>query len=229
MSDLTVPENNNRQIILGRNSKIWATLERNPKISAGNFIAIGHRDLPEFSFRNTDTVWVFSYSKSAQENKQLLQKLGQAKISQVVYISSASTNVVPHTRCYRYPTAKYLAEKDASQLCGARIVKIGVFYSAENELPKGLTAATSADELIDFMLHPSWKENDQATHLFRLLDAPFESKTEHTLFQIYGFLMSVCKSYPCLLRPLDVVLRALNMRWYGYLYLSNKLWSTTTL
>ena len=218
----------NRQIILGRNSKIWANLERNPETSKGNFIAIGHRDLPDFTFLKTDTVWVFSYSKSAHENKQLLQKLGQSDISRIVYISSASTNVVSHTHCYRYPTAKYLAEKDASDLCDAKIVKIGVFYSTENELPKGQTVATSADELIDFMLHPSWNENNQATNLFRIVDTPFQSKTEQALFQIYGFLMRLCKSYPCLLRPFDIVLRALNMRWYGYLYLSNKLWSTTT-
>lgn len=217
-----------RHVIIGRNSKVWAALSAVADIRAADVIAIGHKELKDFSFRGNDVVWVFSYSKSPAENTQLLQMLREKGAAKVTYISSASTNVMSLTRCYAYPRVKQSAQQEAVRLCNARVVNIGWLYVDPAELPAGRTVATSASELASFMLRQAWSAEALPTNVFRLVDRPFAGTTERTLFSLYGALISASGSFPCLLRPFDVVLRALNMRWYGYLYLSNKLWSTTT-
>ena len=51
---------------------------------------------------------------------------------------------------------------------------------------------------------------------------------EALLYRLYGRLQALCGSRPCLLRPLDLLLRGLGMRWYGYTHLSNRLWTSKT-
>lgn len=215
-----------RLVVLGRHSKVWAALSASSLLEGLDVSAIGHAELAQFAFRPGDHVWVLSYSRSPEQNRALLEQLARHAGLQVSYISSASTNVTRLTRCYSYPSVKQQAQEDARRLCAARIVNIGWFYRQEQELPAGRTAATSVAELAALMRAGS-APTQETVNLFRMIERPFRGAAERALFRLYGVLLGASGRFPCLLRPLDLVLRTLDMRWYGYLYLSNRLWSTT--
>lgn len=222
------PHNHGRQIVIGRNSHIWSVLSCSELLDASVFQAIGHRELQDFQFSSQDTVWILSYSRNPAENEAILQRLKKAGVAQVAYVTSASTNVSDITECYEYPRVKRLAHQTAIHQCRAKVLSIGLFYTDETELPCGTTAATSSKEMGEFMSAPHWDDQAEFTRLFRPITRPFKNRMEKALYISYGKLQKLCGSYPCLMRPFDLVLRTLNMRWYGYLYLSNRLWFTTT-
>lgn len=215
-----------RLIILGKNSKVWRLLKKSNFLAELPIFPIGHDDVENFEFLPLDQIWVLSYSRVPSENYILLKKLSNINNINVFYVSSASTNVNSITRCYNYPKIKQQAQEDAVSLCNARIITIGYFYEAVTDLPSGLTAATSVHQLAVAMRNID-NHSDQSVNLFRMVDRPFSTFFEKTLYVLYGQLLKRCGRFPCLLRPIDLVLRLVGMRWYGYLYLSNKLWSMT--
>ncbi len=214
-----------RLVVIGRNSKVWQMLSRRDAIAKRVRDAIGHRDLPTFQFTPSDRVWVLSYSRRPEENTALLERLRAAGVGDVIYVSSSSTIIAGAAPCYEYPRVKQLAEIEAWRLLKARVLTIGLVYEDPAELPAGDNIATAYGELADFMLAPSWPDEDgRRKHLFRVVRRPFASALEGTLYRLYGRLMAGARSRPCLLRPIDFLLRALHMRWYGYVYLSNRTW-----
>jgi hypothetical protein len=215
-----------RLIVLGKNSKVWLSLKNSPVLVDTQIVEIGHQDLEDFQFHHGDKVWVFSYSRSVKENRLMMEILAHQPHVFVIYVSSASTNVTSVTSCYNYPTVKRQAHSDVMQICSACVVNIGWFYVNLSELPAGLTAATAADELAIAVREGDFVPG-QTINLFELIHLPFKSSFEAYLYRLYGLLLKVCSCYPCFLRPIDLVLRLVGIRWYGYLYLSNKLWSTT--
>lgn len=218
-----------RDVIVGRNSTVWRRLARRSDIAVHFHTALSHSDLDDMRFLPSDRVWILSYSRKVEENAALIDKLGRAGVTEYVYISSATTNVVSQTRCYHYPTVKLLAEKLARIKLGARVLTVGVMFDRLSELPAGATIATSYDDLAGFMLAPQWPDSaEQPIRLFRRYDRPFAGKLEKLAFVLYGHAISMLHRWPCALRPLDFILRAMGYKWYGYLYLSNRTWFTTT-
>lgn len=218
----------NRDVVLGSGSKVWTALSRRAEMAQRFRHAIGHRDLKTFEFRTTDRVWVLSYSRLADENRAILQHLQSAGVNQVIYVSSSSTIVGRTTRCYEYPRIKQIAEMHALELSQSKVLTIGLMYEDEQELPAGDNIATSYQELATFMLAPDWPDDGgRRNRLFRVISRPFNGSIEPALHWVYGRLMLFAGRRPCLLRPFDLVLRALQFRWYGYVYLSNRLWIST--
>jgi hypothetical protein len=222
MNDLS---HNGRMVVVGRNSKVWKALASSTYFNDITVCAIGHAQLKTFGFQPGDQIWIFAYSRSQDENLSLLKILAEYEFLEITYISSASTNVTNITRCYSYPTIKHHAEVAAKEVCSARVVTIGLIYSDFNELPAGRTAATSLKELAKLMRYSNGAEKKDI-RLFDMVERPFRGKVERLIFHLYGKILSSTGRFPCLLRPIDVCLRLFNMRWYGYLYLSNRLWST---
>lgn len=214
-----------REVVLGRNSKVWRALSRLPGVSDTFEHVIGHLQLDRFEFTRQDRVWVLSHSRDPRENSRMLQRLLDSPVEQVVYISSASTIVLNVTRCYSYPLTKGLAEDRVLRDARGRVLTIGLVYEDAAELPSGRCVATHVEELARFMKSPKWGDrNDATTQLFRLVDRPFRSSLEHVAYRVYGSLISRLDRYACLLRPFDAALRLLGYRWYGYTFLSNRLW-----
>ena len=215
-----------RDIILGKNSAVWRLLASVPRL--GRFIAIGHAELDSFKFSPGDRVWVLSYTRDLSANRAMFERLAQSGDISVVYVSTATANVDRVTSCYQYPRIKRECEDLSRTMLAARILTIGVVYRNLDELAGGTTMATSVDEIAAFMADPKFPDAaDAPVLLFSPIDRPFSNSLERAVFAGYGKLQRVI-GWPCLLRPIDLGLRALGWRWYGYLYLSNRLWLTTT-
>jgi hypothetical protein len=214
-----------RDVFIGCHSKVWQGLATRLQGGDIHTVAIGHRDVAAFAFAPRDRVWVLSYSRQVAENAALIARLKEAGVEQIVYLSSSSVIVGQRTRCYEYPRVKQLAERAVLALPHGKVLTVGLVYSHPDELPRGPNVATSLDEMAAFMRSPSWPDaHGRAKHLFRAVNRPFSGVLERVAHRTYGLLMSACGSFPCALRPVDVLLRAVGARWYGYVYLSNRLW-----
>jgi len=218
-----------REVVLGSGSRVWSVLEREGLLAERFTVAISHRDLDVFSFQPQDRVWVLSYSRVPRENARLLRRLANCGIREIVYVSSSSTIVGQVTDCYEYPRVKLEAEIAALAWPRSKVLTIGLMYSDERSLPGGDNVATSFRELAAFMMSPRWPDaGGRRKFLFGRVVRPFRGPVEAWLHSGYGRLMRLLTKRPCLLRPIDLVLRALGMRWYGYVFLSNRLWTSTT-
>lgn len=212
-----------REIVLGRGSTVWRTLAGREAMQ--RFTAIGHAELPAFRFTPADRVWVLAYSRHAAENQAMLACLQAARVREIVYVSSSSTVVNDLSRCYEYPRVKWQAEMQALALPQARVLTLGLMHRSVDELPAGPCVATSYDELAAFMQAPDWPEDGgRRKSLLRIVQRPFGSSLERLLHGAYGRVQSWLGAWPCVLRPADLLLRACGFRWYGYTYLSNRLW-----
>ena len=217
-----------REVILGRSAKIWQALVKRTGVAERFPLAISHTELPAFAFSKHDRVWVLAYSRLPQDNSRMLQQLQAAGVAEIVYITSSSTIIASMTNCYEYPRAKKQAEDAAAARPNGRVLTLGLVVETLDELPAGSNAATTIDEIAAFMLSPSWTtDGGKRTHLLRIVQRPFGSALERVLYGLYGALITMASSKPCLLRPFDLVLRVMGMRWYGYTFLSNRLWTTT--
>ncbi len=218
-----------RDVVIGSHSKVWHGLSRHIGAARTPPLAIGHREVAGFAFTPRDRVWVLSYSRLPAENAALLDRLRHAGAGELVYVSSSSVIVSQITSCYEYPRVKLRAELDALTLPNSRVLTIGLMYEEPSELPGGADVATSFAELATFFSAPEWPEDaGRRKRLFRVVRRPFTSAIERVAHEVYGQLLQWSGRFPCLLRPLDLLLRALGARWYGYVYLSNRQWISTT-
>jgi hypothetical protein len=219
-----------REIILGRNSVVWENLSRQALLANNVVHAISHRDLTTFEFTSLDRVWVLSYSRLVSENAAMLKQLQQSGVAQIVYLSSSSTCVARITSCYEYPRVKLLAETAVRKLPIGRVLTVGLMYTDAIELPAGLNVGTSFEQLAAFILNPSWSDGEgQCKNLLFPIQRPFFGAKEKILYVCYGKAIGLCGRFPCLLRPIDLLLRSFGMRWYGYVFLSNRIWTSTIL
>lgn len=224
-----MPQTAGRDIVIGANAKIWQAASKDPRVARRFQHALSHRDLSGFEFNLGDRVWVFSYSRRPEENLAMLSALERAKIAEIIYVASASTIVADVTSCYEYPRVKKLAQDLVRGLDNGKILTIGLVHEVNSDLPSGLNAATSQVMLNDFLASPQWPDGLVEKRLFKMVEQPFKSSFEHAMFKFYSMVQKSLGSRPCLLRPLDLALRLAGFRWYGYVALSNRLWSMTTL
>jgi hypothetical protein len=214
-----------RTIVVGKNSKVWQNLSDDPRLAG--CLAIGHAEVAGFAFHPSDRVWILSFSRDMDDNQRLFETLSAAGAKDCIYVSTATANVDAVTRCYEYPRVKRASEALSQSLLGARVVLIGVVYQDLADLPAGITMATNLDQLAEAIANLAWSGTGHV-NLFAPVQRPFTSGAERLAFVVYGIMQRLAAAWPCLLRPLDIILRALGWRWYGYLYLSNRLWLTTT-
>lgn len=217
-----------RNVVVGGGSSAWRTLADISVVSDQMHRVIGHKDLAQFEFTSLDRVWIFSYSRKNVENEAIFEQLRIAGVNEVIYISSSSAIVSQRTDCYEYPRVKQAAEISVLTMPQARVLTIGLLYSDPKELPAGDNIATSYQELANFMLAPIWSESEpRRKRLFRKVSIPFSNRAESIIYRLYIRLMKYAGARPCLLRPIDLILRILHLRWYGYVTLSNRLWIST--
>ena len=218
-----------RVIVIGSHSRTWRVLAERASLSGTVDFAIGHTEAASFRFAPSDRVWVLSYSRKTEENRQLLALLRAAGVQQICYVSSSSVIACQVSRCYEYPRVKEDAERAALAAPDGRVLTLGLLYDDAAELPGGDNVACRYDDLADFMRDPAWPDADgRRKFLFHRLQRPFSGKFEAAVFALYDRALRACGAYPCLLRPVDFALRLCGWRWYGYVRLSNRQWISTT-
>ena len=218
-----------RNVIIGRHSVVWRRLQALLADRGAGSVAISHRELADFPFAAGDRVWLMSYSRDAAENSAMLAVLQRSAAGEVIYLSSSSAIVASRTGCYGYPRVKHQAEQEALRLPNARVLVVGAMHDELSELPTGPSMATSYAQLAEFFVDPRWPGDASRTRtLFTRIERPFDSAVARWSHRLYGRLLMACGPLPCLLRPLDALLRLLGARWYGYTYLSTHLWTMTT-
>jgi hypothetical protein len=218
-----------RDVIVGRNSKVWRALSGSPILATRVTAAIGHSDITSFPFTRADRVWVFAYSRQSEENSKLLITLERAAVREVVYVSTATTIVTRLTGCYHYPRVKRAAEDEARLRLNARVLTLGLVVADLHAVPPGCHMVTLENSIAQFMLEPRWPyEEGRTMRLFERVEVPFERAWEAGLHRTYDRLQWILRRWPCVLRPFDLLLRAAGIRWYGYVNLSDRLWTTTT-
>lgn len=217
-----------RNVVVGKNSFLWQKLSQRDDVKGADFVALGHSELSAFEFRRDDRVWLFSYSKREDENNRMIDFLISARVSSIVYLGSSSSIVVEVTNCYQYPRVKADAESRVLESPIGFSVVLGMVVHCDDELPGGTSVVTTIDELAEFLLSPTWPSDESHRRLlFRQVVRPFSSMTERKLYSAYGHMMAKVGAFPCVLRPIDFLLRSLNFRWYGYTYLGNRLWKSS--
>jgi hypothetical protein len=216
-----------RDVVIGAGSRVWQTLAPHLGADAARFIALRHADAARFEYRAGDRVWILAYSRRPEENLKLFEHLrGAASSADFIYVASSACIVTRVTRCYEYPRVKQQAAEAARRVLDARVLTLGLVHEQLADLPRGSNAATSLDQLGRFMRAPAWPAaRDAGLPLFCIVSRPFSGAAETALYRAYGLLLRACGAWPCLLRPMDAVLRALGIRWYGYVFLSNRLWT----
>jgi hypothetical protein len=110
------------------------------------------------------------------------------------------------------------------------VVRIGLIHDDLDELSAGISAATQLGDLIAAMLAPDGLPDREgaAVPLYRLVERPFSNLREQAAYRAYGALIRLCGRRPCVLRPIDLLLRLIGWRWYGYFRLSNDRCHSTT-
>lgn len=224
------PPEGRRIVIVGRNSVLWSRIADRLLALRPDTLAVGHGDIAGLRLGPGDRLWIFSYAPDAEANRALFDRIAALGAGHHVYLSSATANIADRIRCYRYPAVKAQGESDAANRLNAATVRIGLIHDDPDELPGGASAATRLDDLVALMAAgaPRPDEEGEAIHLYRLIERPFSGAVERTAFNLYGALLRLAGTRPCLLRPLDLVLRTLGWRWYGYFRLSNEQCRTTT-
>ena len=130
----------NREVILGRHSRVGRALQVHPLLGARPHSVIGHRDLPSFSVEPGDRIWVLSYSREPAQNTVRRVQLRLASASEIVYVSSSSTIVCGTTLCYGYPRVKHQAELVKFSLKSA-----GIKLNATQDLPTTIVLRADRD------------------------------------------------------------------------------------
>lgn len=217
-----------RDVFVGCHSRVWQKLQGRLLPRLPGICAIGHCDIGDFGFTSDDRVWILSYSRRTSDNAALIATLARTPAREIVYVSSSSTIVNLRTACYDYPRLKQLAERAALELPQARVLTLGLMYEEAAELPGGTNIATSYDELAAFVAQPVWNPGPaRQQRLFRVVQRPVDRAWHRVAQAIYGALIWAAGPWPCVLRPLDLLLRAAGARNYGYTYLSQRLWTST--
>ena len=216
-------------VIVGSNSRVWQRVRRSDSARFDRVAAIGHAAVPNWSFRADDEVWVLSYANSERGNSELLDALAARGVGRMVYVSTVSTRVCEVTSFYRYPRIKLAAERHARAVHGATVVVLGLVCADQREAPAGLSMVTWLSELADLM-HDGIRQDQVGTTILlaKPVHQPFCSRFEEIMYRCYGQLIGACGPWPFLLRPLDLVLKHLGCRWYGYFRVGNQLWTSIT-
>lgn len=225
--DASTAPDSPRDIIIGAGSRVWRAVAPGLGAQGARFIALPHTQVAAHHFGPRDRIWIMAYSRRPEDNLKLFTQLRHvAPTADFVYITSSACIATTVTRCYGYPRVKQQATEAARRLLDARVLTLGLVYGELDELPRGTHVATSLQQLCAFLLSPSWPgETNREARLFSVVTRPFANAAEAALQRTYVRLQQACGRWPCLLRPLDVLLRGVGIRWYGYTALSNRLWT----
>jgi hypothetical protein len=211
-------------LIIGKNSKIWNKIKKDIKKNRV-ITEISHDQLRFLKKQKRfDEIWIFGYSINVNENYDLLHSAVSIKYKKCFYFSSKTTNICQVTKDYKYPMIKKISEDFLKRYNNTYIVRLGLVYGKTSDIPGGGSYVTSYKEIIKFINQDKrriWYNKD--IDLAKLIIKNFSSEFERAVYKLYGLILMSGLFRPILLRPIDLILRLIGWRWYGYFYLSNNI------
>ena len=204
-----------RKIIIGKNSNLYKNY-KNDFLSFFDF-AISHNEIASFHFLPNDFIFVLSYPRSISGIKKMVILMKQLKNNKILLLSTCSAILNNITSCYYYPKIKFLQEKYFSKTFHNLIIfRVGTVIR-KNDYDNYYGLCVINDKVFFRMIREFIKRNpkEQLVTRFDILDFKGSFFESH-LYDIYCRLIFSLIPFPCILRPLDVILRLFNIRWYGY-------------
>jgi len=203
--------NSAKRLVVGKNSKVVADL----KLDREEYICVSHTDVNEFKVRGFfEDAIVFSYSKSLQENIKLLNNISRYT-DNIIYISTTSTVYSSAGMLYQYPTVKLVTEnylRNTKIFKNVLIIKLGIVISNDTVWKKpGHYQITRTG-----LLKTALKQTQQTGQIecWEKTKIDFDNWLEKFMFVLYKKIQ--CRRTWRLLRLIDLILKYMGYRWYGY-------------
>jgi len=209
-----------KTLLVGKNSRLYKNNLK--KFSQIVDVAISHADISGVEGVEYDAAIILSYSRNFANQISLIKGLKKISFKNLIVISSVSALVAENYSCYEYPKVKLAHERlYLEYFPRACIVRMGTVFDKKKSTPNKGTLVTDLDELVQMLSVLITGSPNQIITFCKYCDFGVDS-IEARIHSIYSKLI-IRLSYPCLLRPVDIFLRALGFNWYGYGVLSNLL------
>jgi len=205
--------------IIGKNSILYKqlknSLQQNFKITR----ELSHQELDKVE-RITNPL-IFSFDKkSLKSNIKMLKTISDKSIGQSIYVSTSAIHAHSICRYYKYPKIKKNIENYLIEKTNVSILRFGVLKSKSNlEGFVGHTMITSTNMFAESinMFHCGANRINECYK--RTYIKPTSSLQKIILLLLKKLLF--LKGFYVLLRPLDLFLKLINFKNYGYSFLSN--------
>jgi hypothetical protein len=209
-----------RIILVGKNSGLY----RNFKLYFDDFIdeAISHNDVHNFKFSKSDVLIILSYSFNTNLQRYFIGLLKKTSVNQIIVFSTVACLVSEKIKCYAYPDLKLQSEKNFRRSIPRTVIfRFGTIIDGQSRYVYRGTYVTEISDVVNgvksaIKLHLKSK----VISIYNFCEFNNKNCFEYLLYQYYYKVISRM-SYPCLLRPLDLILRIVfGYKWYGYGVLS---------
>jgi len=211
-----------RKIIIGKNSNLYKEFKK--EFDEIFDLAISHKDLHNFVIKKTDIYFILSYGQSEKEMSQLLSEVIKIKQNNVILLSTTAIIVSKYSKCYAYPKLKMMQENFFSaKMSNFIIYRVGTVLRKNNLYHNRGTCVLNSD-----LFFRTLKKLLSGEFVCQVVEeyefVRIEKNTlESIIYFIYTVTIRLFYKFPCVLRPIDLILKILNYRWYGYGALSLKL------
>jgi hypothetical protein len=210
-------------IIVGKNSRLYALAK--PLLSEHVRGEYSHREEIDPQHIKGATLVVFSLGPTLAANTALFRRLELLHPEHLVYVSSTSALVGSSRLSLRYPRLKYLCEQSCIHRFNAAIVRVGLLPDQVPGRLIGRTLVSNVTGVANAITDAAWpasKKGGTITNAFSVSEFPPTTLADRVLLCAYGLLYSIFGGFPLVLRPLDVILRRIGFRNYGYTFAAAK-------
>lgn len=211
-----------RKIIIGKNSNLYK--EFRYEFDDIFDLAISHKDLQNFGTKKTDIYFILSYGQSEKEMSQLLNEIKKIKHNNVILLSTSAVIVSKYSQCYSYPRLKMMQENFfIKKMSNFIIYRVGTVLRKNNLYQNRGTCVLNSNLFFKTLKKLlSGEFVSQVVQEYEFVEIK-KNTFESIIYLIYTVTIRLFYRFPCVLRPIDLMLKILNYPWYGYGTLSLKL------
>jgi hypothetical protein len=204
-----------RKIIIGKNSKLFKNYS--VEFTERFDFFLSHTDIERFKFESNDCVLLLSYPNSKPQLDIMKNSLLKLTHSKVIILSTCAVIVSKLTNCYFYPKIKLLQEKYVAEVLNNFLIyRVGTIVR-ERDYNKYIGTCVLDSKVFFNELDSFIKFDFEHRIITSVKTLDFEGGTiEKFIYKNYCFLISTLSFCPCILRPLDLILRIFGRSWYGY-------------
>lgn len=207
-------------LFVGSNSRVFKAIVNSGALVNYDVLSVSGKHLEismsRISQENYSAVVILSYSKVRKDNELLFSQLSNIKSQLFIYISSISALCAEFGYKYSYPSSKLQCEKLAKYYFSKlKILRVGLVPEVHKP-PYCHSYVTRASQLANCIIDLA-RGFDVTENLY--LESHYTNQAglfEKISYSLYRRLFQYMGGNVVLLRPVDLVLRAIGYNWYGY-------------